>query len=198
MLAVARDPLRLAAVTEAADAVAAEAGATDRRLRARHRDSCGAARAAAAATAAAVRRDVSARSAAFASRHAASAIAGLAAEHDVDLVVLDCGAIPAGGRLAGDVLAVLEQTTADVALLIGAPPTGRGADRLPVRWRESRLGSRRAGGPDCPRPGDGLRLIGIATDDDDASRLVARAALALQHAIGLNAEPGWRNPAPRV
>ena len=195
VLAVATDPLRLAAVTEAADAVASGSGrelivacVLDTASRAELPA------AAAAATAAACAATCPARSAAFASRHAPSAIAGLAAEHDVDLVVLECGAIPAGGRLAGDVLAVLEQTTADVALLIGAPPTAGAPIASPFGGGSHDWGAVELAALIARGRGDGLRLIGIATDDDDASRLVARAALALQHAIGLNAEPALAEP----
>jgi hypothetical protein len=54
----------------------------------------------------------------------------------------------------------------------------------PHDWLAAEIGAllaRAAGGE--------LRLIGATSDDDDASRLVARAALALQRALGVDAEP---------
>ena len=54
----------------------------------------------------------------------------------------------------------------------------------PHDWLAAELGAllaRAAGGE--------LGLIGATSDDDDASRIVARAALALQRALGVDAEP---------
>jgi DNA-binding SARP family transcriptional activator len=195
VLAVASDPERLAAVSAAADAVAEGSGreviiacVLDTALRSELPH------AAAAANAARANARSPARSAAFASGTPAVAIAALAAEHDVQLVVLDSGPIAANGRLSASVLAVLEGTTADVALLLGSPPTAGTPLATPFGggshdWAAIELAALIARGR-----GDGLRLIGAATDDDDGSRQVARAALALQRAIGLNAEPALAEP----
>ena len=150
--------------------------------------------AAGAANAAAAAATSPARSAAFTSRDPAAAIAQLAAEHDVDLVVLDCPPGVAGGRFPSRVVTVLEQTTADVALLIGAPPPAGAPLASPFGGDTHDWGAVELAALIARGRGDGLRLIGVATEDDDASRLVARAALALQHAVGLSTEPALAEP----
>ena len=83
----------------------------------------------------------------------------------------------------------LESITADVVLVPGEAVTGAAAIAVPFGgtphdWLAAEIGAllaRAAGGE--------LRLIGATSDDDDASRLVARAALALQRALGVDAEP---------
>jgi DNA-binding SARP family transcriptional activator len=192
VLAVAGDPQRLAAVAAVADAAAL---GSDRELIVAcvlprgetPPDVAGAAR-----VAADVRRTVrsEARSAAFASRDEAHDIAALAAENEADLVLLDIGQLESGrARLPQSVRSCLEAVTADVALLAGDPPLPGTLIAAPFGggthdWAATELAALIARGG-----GGSLRLIGVTTADDDASRLVARAALAVQRAVGLDAEP---------
>jgi DNA-binding SARP family transcriptional activator len=193
VLAVAFEPGRLPAVAAAADAAAA---GSNRELIVAcvlpRSEGSAPDLAAASRVAADVRRTVAseARGAAFASRDPARDIAALAAENEADLVVLDAaGLVDARGRLPELLAAALETITADVALLIGAPPAAGALLAAPFGggvhdWAATELAALMARGG-----GGGLRLIGVTTDDDDASRLVARAALAVQRAVGLDAEP---------
>jgi hypothetical protein len=114
----------------------------------------------------------------------------LAAEHDADLVVLDAaGLIGAQGRLADWVVAVLSDVTADVVLLPNGPPTEGLSFAVPFGgsehdWAATELAALLARGS-----GSVLRVIGALTEDDDASRLVARVGLAIQRAVGVTVEP---------
>jgi len=193
VVAVALAPERLEAAARAADALAT---ATDRdvvlacvlqRDGDALPDVAGAARAAAD-----VRRRLTAaaRSAAFAARDRGPAVADFAAEHDAELLVLDVAGLPADdGRLPGPLVEALVGITADVVLVPGAAASGGGPIAVPFGgtphdWLAAEIGAllaRAAGGE--------LRLIGATAEDEDASRLVARAALALQRVLGVDAEP---------
>ena len=193
VVAVALQPSRLAAVGRAADGLAT---ATERDvvlacILARD-DGAAPDLAGAAREAATVRGGLTsvARSAAFAARDRGAAVAGFAAEHDAELLVLDVAGLGGpDGRLPGPLVEALEGITADVVLVPGEAASGAGAIAVPFGgtphdWLAAEIGAllARAGG-------GGLRLIGATADDDDASRLVARAALALQRALGVDAEP---------
>ena len=65
----------------------------------------------------------------------------------------------------------------------------RRPDRCALRRDAARLAGGRARALLARAAGGELRLIGATSDDDDASRIVARAALALQRALGVDAEP---------
>jgi DNA-binding SARP family transcriptional activator len=197
VLAVASDPSRLEAVAAVGDAAALGSGRELIIACVLPRgdsapDVAGAARIASNARHA-VRSE--ARSAAFASRDEAKDIAALAAENEADLVVLDIGELEHGrARLPASTRACLEAVTADVALLAGKPPAPGALVAAPFGggthdWAATELAALVARGD-----GGALRLIGVTSADDDASRLVARAALAVQRAVGLDAEPTLAEP----
>ncbi len=198
VVAVALDPSRLAVTGRAADALATATGrdvvlaCVLQRADGAAPDLAGAAREAAAVRA---QLTASARSAAFAARDRGSAVAGFAAEHDAELVVLDVAGLGGvDGRLPGPLVEALEAITADVVLVPGEATSGTTAVAVPFGgtphdWLAAEIGAllARAGG-------GALRLIGATADDDDASRLVARAALALQRGLGVDAEPVLATP----
>lgn len=193
VVAVALQPSRLEVAGQVADGLAT-ATARDVVLACVLQRDDGAAPdlAGAARDAAAVRRRLTAaaRSAAFAARDRGAAVAGFAAEHDAELLVLDVAGLgTADGRLPAPLVEALEAITADVVLVPGEAVSGAAPIAVPFGgtphdWLAAELGAllaRAAGGE--------LRLIGATSDDDDASRIVARAALALQRALGVDAEP---------
>ncbi len=158
-----------------------------------------------AATAAlAARRDallaegILARTAAFSSPSRGADIVRLAAQENVDLLVLDAGPSP----LEDDAAVVLEQAPCDVALLVEAGGSLReGSVMVPFGggthdWAALALGvwvARATGAP--------LRLIGATSDRGrdgrDASRLLADASLIVQRTAGIVAEPLLASPGRR-
>lgn len=142
---------------------------------------------------------IAARTAAFSSPSRGDDIVRLAAQENVDLLVMDAGPAP----LDGDAAVVLEQATCDVALLAeaGGPPHD-GPVLVPFGggrhdWAALALGAWVAGATDAP-----LRLIGAATDrrraeGRDASRLLADASLIVQRTAGVVAEPLLAEPGRR-
>ena len=135
---------------------------------------------------------IAARAAAFASPTPGRDVARLAAQQDVDLLLLDAGAAP----LTGEAGAVLEHAPCDVALLIG--PLRAGPVVVPFGaahhdWAALELGTAVAAATGAP-----LRLIGAASDDRpdgrDASRLLADASLIVQRRAGVVAEPLLARP----
>ena len=130
-------------------------------------------------------RGVAARAAAFTSSTRGADLARLAAEQDVDLVLAD--ADPA--ELSPEVVALLERAPCDVALLVGNAVACTGPVLTPFGgaehdWAAVELAAWLAAGT-----GEKLRLAGAATQDADASRLVARAALLVQRVVGVDTEP---------
>ena len=135
-----------------------------------------------------------ARAAAFTSVTPGADLARLAAEQDADLLLLD-----APERLLedGPLLTLLERAPCDVGVLIGAGPVD-GAVLVPFSgavhdWTAVEIGAwiaRNSGQP--------LRLAGASTSlhGRDASRLLANASLAVQHALGVPAEPLLVDPEP--
>jgi DNA-binding SARP family transcriptional activator len=135
------------------------------------------------------------RSAAFAATDRGDAVAGLASEHDADTVVLDVAdLVGRDGRLPSALVAALDAITADVVLVPGNALAVAGTIAVPFGgsphdWLAAALAAglvRHHGGT--------LRLIGAFDDADDASRLLARAALAVQRAVGIDAEPALAPP----
>ena len=140
---------------------------------------------------------VAARTAAFSSPSRGEDIARLAAQENVDLLLLDAGPEPLGG----DAAAVLEQAPCDVALLAAAGgPLRAGPVMVPFGgashdWAALALGAWVAGAVDVP-----LRLIGAADRHRhrrDASRLLADASLIAQRTAGIVAEPVLGRPGRR-
>ena len=139
-------------------------------------------------------RGVAARSAVFTSVTPGADVARLAAEHDVDLLLADA---PEGLLEDARLLTLLEQAPCDVAVVAGARswPAGSGEDRGAVLvpfggashdWAAVELGAWLALTTGAP-----LRLAGASDGygGRDASRLLASASLAVQHALGVPAEP---------
>jgi DNA-binding SARP family transcriptional activator len=130
------------------------------------------------------------RSAAFRSRRQSHDLASLAAEYDADLTVLDSpDLIGSRGQLAGWARAVMEQLTTDVALVAGGPPTPGLPIAVPFGgsdhdWAAAELAALLSKATDAP-----LLVVGAITPHDDASRLIARLALAVQQVLGITAEP---------
>jgi DNA-binding SARP family transcriptional activator len=132
---------------------------------------------------------IAARTAAFSSPTRGHDIARLAAQENVDLLLMDAGPSP----LDGDAAVVLERAPCDVALHLeaGGPPRD-GPVMVPFGaashdWAALELGAWVAGSRGVP-----LRLIGAAdrrADGRDASRLLADASLIVQRTAGIVAEP---------
>jgi DNA-binding SARP family transcriptional activator len=141
---------------------------------------------------------VVARAAAFSSPSRGADIARLAAQENVDLLLLDAGSSP----LEGDAAVALEQAPCDVALLAEAGGSLRdGPVMVPFGggthdWAALALGVWIARATGCP-----LRLIGAASDRGrdgrDASRLLADASLIVQRTEGIVAEPLLASPGRR-
>jgi hypothetical protein len=128
---------------------------------------------------------VPARAAAFTTRDAGVDAAKMAAELDCDLLLVDAAA----GLLDNPVLrTILATAPCDVAVLIGAvsasgpllvPFVGAAHD-----WTAIELAAWVADSWKVP-----LRLAGPVLEERDSSRLLASASLAIQHALGVSAEP---------
>jgi DNA-binding SARP family transcriptional activator len=138
---------------------------------------------------------VTARTAAFTSVTPGHDFARLAAEQDVELLVVDA---PDGLLEDARLLAVLDQAPCDVAILVGARPLRPGPVLVPFSgsehdWAAVELGAWLA-------RGDGrlLQLAGASTGTEgrDASRLLANASLAVQRGLGIAAEPVIVEPSP--
>jgi DNA-binding SARP family transcriptional activator len=133
-------------------------------------------------------RGVAARAAAFTSMTPGADLARFAIEHDVDLLLVDA---PGGLLEDARVLTLLEQAPSDVAIVAG-PQRGEGTDVLVPfgggvhDWAAIEVGAWLARNAEVS-----LRLAGASggTEGRDASRLLADASLAVQHAFGVPAEP---------
>jgi DNA-binding SARP family transcriptional activator len=136
------------------------------------------------------------RAAAFVTTTPGDDVVRVAAEQDVDLVVVDpFGDVGAG--LSGELSTILEGAPCDVGVLVTrSRPAASGPDRAVVvpfggaehEWAALEIGAWIAGAT-----GARLELLGTAADPDagqrDASRLLATASLVLQQAAGVTAEP---------
>jgi DNA-binding SARP family transcriptional activator len=132
---------------------------------------------------------VIARTAAFSTDRPGQDLARIAAEQEVDLVVVDAPE----GLLDDPMLADLLLTApCDVAIALGSPARGpvlvpfSGADH---DWSAIEIGAWLALARDDP-----LWLAGPQEGERDASRLLASASLALQRAVGVTAEPRLLEP----
>jgi DNA-binding SARP family transcriptional activator len=137
-----------------------------------------------------------ARAAAFTSVSPGADLARLAAEQDIDLLLADA---PEHLLEDGRLLTLLERAPCDVAVLVG-----RGDLRGPVvvpfagaahDWTAAEIGAWLA-----RNSGEPLRLAGASTSPGgrDASRLLASASLAVQHAVGVPTEPLLVDPEPEA
>ena len=142
-------------------------------------------------------RGVTARSAAFTSLTPGRDLTRLAAEQDVELLVVDA---PDGLLEDARLLTLLDEAPCDVAILVGARAPGPGAVLVPFSgaghdWAAVELGAWLARSGDCA-----LQLAGASTGAGgrDASRLLANASLAVQRVLGIAAEPVIVEPAPEA
>jgi hypothetical protein len=128
-------------------------------------------------------------------------LARLAIEHDVDLLLVDA---PGGLLEDARVLALLEQAPSDVAIVAAPPSTSvtSVAERVLVPfggtvhdWAAVELGAWLA-----RNTNSALQLVGASEGSQgrDASRLLADASLAVQHAFGVPAEPLLVAPDPEA
>jgi DNA-binding SARP family transcriptional activator len=141
--------------------------------------------------------DVVVRVGVFTSVAPGTDVSRLAAEHDVDLVLVDA---PDGLLEDPRVLALLEDAPCDVAVVVGGKPAGAGPVLVPFSgfehdWAAVELGAWLASSLDRP-----LRLAGPSTGPSgrDASRMLASASLALQRALGVHADPAIVDPSPEA
>ena len=140
-----------------------------------------------------------ARAAAFVSAAWGADVARLAAGYDLELVVVDA----ADGPLAPAVAALLERSPADVAILAGggaAPGAGDvlvGFGGSEHDWAAVELGAWLAAATGKP-----LKLLALRRPDADrpadATRLLAAASIAVQGAVGIDAEPLLVAPGPEA
>jgi hypothetical protein len=134
------------------------------------------------------RRGAAVRTAAFTSVTPGNDLARLAAEQDADLLLADA---PSGLLEDARLIALLERAPCDVAVVVGDHHPGDGPVLVPFSgaehdWAAVELGAWLARALERP-----LRLAGASTGASgrDASRLLASASLALQRALGVQAEP---------
>ena len=134
------------------------------------------------------------RAAAFTSVTPGADLARLAAEQDVDLLLCDA---PEQLLEDGRLLTLLEKAPCDVGVLVGEGGL-RGPVVVPFAgaahdWSAVEIGAWLARNTGAP-----LRVAGASTSSEgrDASRLLANASLAVQHALGVPAEPLLVDPEP--
>jgi hypothetical protein len=137
---------------------------------------------------------VTTRTAAFTSVTPGLDLGRLAAEQDVELMLVDA---PRGLLEDARLTALLESAPCDVAVLVAGEErrgpvlvTFAGADH---DWAAVELGAWFS-----QRTGSRLVLVGALSGDHgrDASRLLANASLAVQRALGVAAEPLLVDPDP--
>jgi DNA-binding SARP family transcriptional activator len=141
-----------------------------------------------------VARGVSARAIAFTSVEAGEDLVRVASEQDVDLILVD-----GGPDLADPVLeTVLSRAPSDVAVYVGRGEALREGPVIVLfasadhDWAAVEVGAWVAGSQGVP-----LRLAGPAEGAErDASRALASASLAVQRALGIDAEPVLLPTAP--
>jgi hypothetical protein len=135
-------------------------------------------------------RGVAVRVAAFTSTSPGEDVVRLATEHAVDLVLTD---VAGDNPLGGDVAAVVEAVSCDVALQVGgAPAFESGMPVLvPFGGAEHDWAALELGAWIARSHGVGLALLGSASRRHrrDASRLLADASLLVQRTAGVAAEP---------
>jgi DNA-binding SARP family transcriptional activator len=146
-----------------------------------------------------VRRGLTARAAAFSSRHVGADLTKVVSQQDVDLLLVD-GPVDEldEGQLSTTIAALLEEAPCDVAVLLKSGSTAPGGDVLVPfggtdhDWAALELAAWFAGAT-----GGTLRLLGSeGGPEGDASRLLASASLVLQRALGVDAEPQLVRPGP--
>jgi DNA-binding SARP family transcriptional activator len=132
-------------------------------------------------------RGVSARSAAFTSEQPGSDLVRIASEQDVDLLLVE-----APDSLLEDsaVRAVLLAAPCDVGVVaLREEPPRVGPALVPFTGAEHDWSAVEIAAWIARSVGGALRLAGPVGGERDASRLLARASLAVQRALGVEAEP---------
>ncbi len=145
------------------------------------------------------RRGSVARAAVFTSERPGDDLVRLAAEQDVDLLLVTApNELLDSGAVDGAVAAVLDSALCDVALLAGGEADTRGPVVVPFGgadhdWAAVELGAWAARARGAP-----LLLLGAdaapGAGKRDASRLLSHASLAVQRALGVAAEPKLVTP----
>jgi hypothetical protein len=136
---------------------------------------------------------VPARAAAFTSAGAGADAVRLAAEHAVELLLVEASEAQLADLDSGELGLILDRAACHVGVLLGSGARpGSGAVVVPFGgaehdWAAVELGAWLARGTGVP-----LRLLGVEGDPDgstrDASRLLASASLAVQRVAGIPAE----------
>lgn len=147
------------------------------------------------ATAPLGRQGVVARVAAFTSVAPGTDLAKLAAEQDVDILLVDA---PQGLLEDARLITLLDDTPCDVAVVVGDQSEMKGPVLVPFSgfehdWAAVELGAWFAQALECP-----IQIAGPSTGPGgrDASRLLASASLVLQKALGVEADPLIVEPSP--
>jgi hypothetical protein len=132
-------------------------------------------------------RGVAARSAAFTSDQPGADLVRISSEQDVDLLLVEASA----GLLADPAIQrVLLTAPCDVGLLAGRDePHEEGAVLVPFTGAEHDWSAVEIAAWIARSLGEPLQLAGPIEVGRDASRLLARASLAVQRALGIEAEP---------
>jgi len=142
---------------------------------------------------------VAARAAAFVSRDPGVDLAKVAAQQDVDLLLVDDSPNALGaGRLSAIVAALLDRAPCDVAVLLKAGPSAAGRDVIvPFGGADHDWAAVELAAWFARATGGTMRLLGNeGGPEGDASRLLASASLLLQRVLGLDAEPQLIPPGP--
>ncbi|MGH3079443.1 MAG: BTAD domain-containing putative transcriptional regulator, partial [Gaiellaceae bacterium] len=139
-------------------------------------------------------RGVVARAASFTSTAPGSDLARLATELDVELLLAEApDALLAEGTPDDYLVAVLERTLCDVALLVARDAIPRGPVLVPFGGGEHDWAAVELGAWIAKANGVPLRLAGATAAPEhgkrDASRLLSHGALAVQRVLGIAAEP---------
>jgi DNA-binding SARP family transcriptional activator len=147
------------------------------------------------ATAPLGRQGVVARVAAFTSVAPGTDLARLAAEQDVDILLVDA---PQGLLEDARLISLLDDTPCDVAVVVGDQSEMKGPVLVPFSgfehdWAAVELGAWFAQALECP-----MQIAGPSTGPGgrDASRLLASASLVLQKALRVEADPLIVEPSP--
>jgi hypothetical protein len=139
-------------------------------------------------------RGVASRLAAYTTSEPGADVARLAAEHDVDLILLDAASeLLESGLPDQDLGAVLERAPCDVAVLVGDGEMATGPVVTPFGGVEHDWTAIEVAAWLAQSLGTTLRLLGTeanpALGRRDASRLLARASLLVQQVVGIVTEP---------
>ena len=137
------------------------------------------------------------RIAAFTSAAPGHDLARLATEQDAELLLVDA---PAGLLDDARLVALLDAAPCDVGVVAGHGRLRDGPVLVPFSGAEHDWAAVELGAWLALALGRPLRLAGASTGASgrDASRLLASASLALQRALGLQAEPVIVDPAPEA